>query len=477
MNLQTSIKALRFGICAGLMLGAASSALAQINVTFQVNMAVQVTNGLFSPPPLGTDYVEARGSFQSWSAGFQLTNDPTAANPYLFTGTYPATDAPGTSEAYKFCVDNATGPLGYESPASTGGGNRTFTLGTSGNVTVVAGVTNETLAAVFFSDASIPNITNNVTFQVDMSVQVKDGNFNPPPNGTDFVEGRGSFNGWNGGFALTNNPNAANSNLYTGTAAVVAPPTLPVYYKFCVDDGNGVLGWENPVSTAGGNRQFILANGTSQTLPPVYWADIGPGSSLTENTLVTFSVNMTNAVGTDSYSFTPGTDSVFLNGVTTPDSSGFWSWAPDTTLGSLGGPAEFLMVNNPAGSAIYTLQLTVPAGTALAVDYKYGINGADDEAGFQDNHIRYIRTDGSYVMPLDKFGNQYVEPAFGNLATAQPVAGKIPITWLGLPNVHLQSATSLSGPWTDHPETAGWNSTNWPVGSGSQFFRLVQPGS
>jgi hypothetical protein len=481
MNLKTRIKTLLFGLCAGLLLGTASSALAQITVSFQVNMAVAVTNGQFIPAPGGTDYVEARGSFEGWNAGFVLTNNPNAANPWLFSGTTNVTDALGTLEQYKFAVDGGTGPLAYESPVTTGGNNRTFTLGTTPVITVNAGVTNEALPAVYFSDISTANTTNNVTFQVDMSVQVKDGNFKAPPAGSDYVEARGSsiiLGGWNGGFQLTNNPNASNTNLYTGTTPCAGAPGFPTYYKFCVDGGSGVLGWENPISTAGGNRQYTFSTATTpQVLPPVYWADFGPGSSLTENTIVTFSVNMTNAVGTDLYPFTPGTDYVFINGVTTADSSGFWSWASSQGLYSLGGPGEFLMTNNPVGSEIYSLQLTIPAGTALAVDYKYSINGVDDEAGFQDNHIRYIRADGSYVMPLDTFGNQLVESAFGNLKAGQPSAGNIPITWLGLPNVHLQTSSNLAGPWTDHPETAGLSSTNWPVGSGNLFFRLVQPGS
>jgi hypothetical protein len=305
-----------------------------------------------------------------------------------------------------------------------------------------------------------------------MGVQVGNGNF-APANG-DYVEARGSFNGWNGGFTLTNNPSGANPNLFTGTFPVISAPGGAVFYKYIVDGGNGVLGWENPTSTGGGNRQFILAT-TPQSVPPVYFNDAGPGSSLSQNTVVTFSVNMTNAVGTDAYTFNPSIDEVYINGVTTADSSGFWTWVASATQGAGFGPGEFLMTNNPVGSKVYSLQLTVPAGTVFAVDYKYGINGADDEAGFQQNHIRYIRANGNFVMPMDTFGDQLVEPAFGNLKIANPSAGAVLITWLGLPNVHLQTSSNPGAGWQDHPETAGLSSTNWPVGGGSLFFRLIQP--
>jgi hypothetical protein len=104
-------------------------------------------------------------------------------------------------------------------------------------------------------------------------------------------------------------------------------------------------------------------------------------------------------------------------------------------------------------------------------------------------------------MPVDTFTNApYQEPYFdqaniwgtggvaaGNLSVGSPVAGKVPVSWLGRPGAHLQSATSVSGPWQDLPATDGasWNSgvtsanglvsvTN-VVDSGDIFYRLVHP--
>ena len=58
-------------------------------------------------------------------------------------------------------------------------------------------------------------ITNNVTLQVDMTVQIVIGHFNPP---SDTVEVQGSFNDWTAGqYLLTNNPSLA-GNLRTSTA-------------------------------------------------------------------------------------------------------------------------------------------------------------------------------------------------------------------------------------------------------------------
>jgi len=76
----------------------------------------------------------------------------------------------------------------------------------------------------------------------------------------------------------------------------------------------------------------------------------------------------------------------------------------------------------------------------------------------------------------------------GNAFTANG-SRSVPISWLGLPGVHLQSSSSLSGQnWVDHPETDGanWTNghisnngfisvTNWPTGTSKTFFRLVRP--
>ncbi len=177
---------------------------------------------------------------------------------------------------------------------------------------------------------------------------------------------------------------------------------------------------------------------------------------------------MTNAVGTDAHSFDPSTDQVFINGINLVSFNyAFGPW--DTFLPQL--------TNNPIGSKVYTLDVTFPKGTPIALTYKYGINGVDDEAGPNVNHVRYIRTPGAYVLPLDKFGSQAGnEPSFGNLKATPSTAGHALVSWLGRPGVHLQTTSSLStGSWLNHNETDGLSSTNWPTAGGTLFFRLVKP--
>jgi len=472
MNSTLRIRTLARGLSAGVLLGAAGLAQAQVNVTFQVDMTATVLLGKFNPANL--DYVEARGSFQNpstWSGGFQLTNNPAAANTNIYSGTYPDANSIGTGEQYKFVVDNGSGVLGWE-----GINNRTFTLGTDGTVTTNNGVINETLAVVYFNNQPPASSTNMVTFQVDMSVEVGQGNFTP---GVDTVTCRGAFEGWNQAteVQLTNNPVAANTNLYSGIYPVTDAAGTVEQYKFLVDEGSGVLGWEQPAGTAGGNRSFTLANTNAQILPPVFFNDLSVQEDiLSSNTWVTFSVSMTNAVGTDAHVFNPGSDFVYLNGYGAYNSTAvppvpgtpysFWTWGVF--------PPVAAMTNTPPSQVYYTSVL-VPAGSPLAVDYKYGINGSDDEAGFGLNHVRYIRQIGVYSMPMDIFGDQLVEPSFGNLAVAGVTNQHAWVTWLGRPGVHLQTATSLQGAWQDHPETDGLSSTNWPVSGATSFFRLYGP--
>jgi len=140
------------------------------------------------------------------------------------------------------------------------------------------------------------------------------------------------------------------------------------------------------------------------------------------------------------------------------------------------------------------------------VNYKYGIGigtnspadggPRDNEAAVNLNHNRVIRSTatGGYVLPLDKFGNQYVEPFFsvqakvdGQLSVGAPAGGTVPVKWLGRPGAHLQGTTNLTGPWADYPNTDGahWTSgvnttngllsvTNMPA-TGNNYFRLVKP--
>jgi hypothetical protein len=219
-------------------------------------------------------------------------------------------------------------------------------------------------------------------------------------------------------------------------------------------------------------------SGTNLILPTVYFNDLSTFSVLPAPPLirnVTFSVSMTNAVGTDNHVFNPATDSVYLNGVDVTTTLGTYRFDPWTNSPAGNPLGNFKLTNNPAGSEIYTITVPIPAGYPVMLSYQYSINGNQDEAN-GINHVRYIRSDGDYVLPLDIFGGMVQEPSFGSLAAGPASGGTLPISWLGRPGVHLQMGTNLvKGTWIDLPATDGLNVTNYPVNGPASYFRLINP--
>lgn len=330
-----------------------------------------------------------------------------------------------------------------------------------------------------------PPVTNQVVFLVDMSVETLRGAFNPA---TDRVNVSGAFNGWPGtatnALILTNVPTwAGNTNIYYATNTFVGTPSaFASEYKFTDD----ISGYESRPQ----NRSFnLLSSNGVLVLPVVNFSDTVASDYLTANTLVTFRVNMNGAqtgipaITNPPVAFNPSTDTVFVNG-TYLTNSWIGTWNPISL-------ANVAMTDS--GGLIYTFTYMVPKGNLVRVQYKYGFdNGSvqiDNEAPSGQDHVRYIRTSatGTYVMPVDTYGNQYNEPAFGELSAGPASGGTVPVKWLGRPGVRLQSSSSVAGVWTDHYQTDGTNwsagasstngfvsSTNWP-NSGSQFFRLIKP--
>src|SRR5512133_885375 len=427
-----------------------ASAPITVDVTFQVDMAQQIALGTYVP---GTSVVYPKGTFNSWQTYEAMTNDPSIhrtnqnglVTSSVYVGTYAITESPGQTLDYKFYID--TGNI-YEDPAPGTGdpsdhNNR------------------------FFNLAYAPIATNLVTFQVDMTAQILNGSFDPS---TGTVEERGNLNSWGSQQTLlTNDLAASNTNIYKTVVRIVDSQGGTEQYKFWSSvSANG--GWE----TMADNRNFQMVAGPSQVLPVVYFNNASPADLLPVETLVTFTLNMTNAVGTDSHTFDPLADHVYLNGVP----NGFAAW--DTSLPEL--------TNYPAGSRIYTIQVLLPQGSPVRQTYKYSINGADDEAASGNNHVRTVRQVGTYSFPMDTFGTPYVEPDFGQLAVGAALNGQVPVSWLGRPGVHLQTATDLTGPWQDLMATDGatWTTgimssngfvsqTNYPTASARTFFRLVKP--
>jgi hypothetical protein len=443
-----------------------------VDFTFQVDMAQQINVGAFDP---NSSTVWPKGTFNGWGTFDGMTNDPTIlrtnqnglVTSNVYVNTYTVSGSPGETMDFKFYID--TGNI-YESPAPgavdpSDNNNRFFNLS--------AGPT-QAFPLVFFSDLPYaPVATIAMTFQVDMTAQVFAGNFDPT---TGTVEVRGDFNSWgppNGPQILcTNDLTAPNTNLYTAVVTVVNGVGATENYKFW-SSVSANSGWE----TMANNRTFTMTKGASQILPPVFFDNIDPTDLLPADTLVTFTVNMAAAAQYPSGTpFDPSVNGVWFNGdcLTNGWYSTWGAMWPETQLFDDGTHGDAV-----AGDHIYTCQYLVPKGKTVRVQYKYGIDSSDNENASGSDHVRYIRSVGTYVMPLDTFGsiaNNEPAPGFGNLTIGHVSGGHVPISWLGLPGVHLQSASNLTGGvWQDLLATEGLNSTNYPVGTAPVFFRLIKP--
>ncbi|HMD53069.1 MAG TPA: hypothetical protein VKJ65_00765, partial [Phycisphaerae bacterium] len=294
------------------------------NVWFEVDMSQQIALGNFDT---NVDTVQVNGSLGSSDlfgfgqgatpSGNILTNDPTilrtnqfglvSSNVYVGYLASPIAGSPGQNGEFKYIIQPTAK---YESPGALNGdgqnsGNRFFFLTT--NPPPTNGI-------VFFSDQPYAPIgTNQFTFSVDMSREVWDGLLSNQP-----VLLTGDFNGWDttGVNTCTNNPNAANPNIYSTTVFITNGYGAASQFKFYVAGfANG--GYENnPTHTYPGfpsviggnqNREIIMPSVTSSnlTLPTVYFDDISTNTLFSVPTMVTFTVDMTNAVGTDMSVFNP----------------------------------------------------------------------------------------------------------------------------------------------------------------------------
>ena len=460
------------------------------NVTFQVDMSQQIaltnyTNG-------GGQIVEVRGNFNSWTGGANVltldqtimrTNQFGLVTSNVYTGVVSVSTSPNAAIDYKFVYDPPTNSYeGVNTINQDGGGNRFFM--NTGDMT---------LPVVDYSDAPFAPIAQ-VTFSVDMTiVKLTDTNFNPTS-----VTINGDVMGW-GGVTVTNDPTAANTNIYSATFPVGAGTTANYQYRYTqISSGNTVYDHLNGANGGNNNRTFTVPNVPSISVPTVYFNDASLDDYLLQDTPVSFTIDMNGAVTTDGQPFNPAADSVYING----QFANWYAWAGGVNPAPA--PPGYQLVETPPGSRIYSNTITIPKGSTVSFFYKYGTdtnssNGgpSDNEAGFGQNHFRVVRATGfnPYPMPRDKFGNQYNEPFFSSASTGgahlsvgAPVAGKVPVSWLGRPGAHLQVNSSLSGGgWTDVAGTDGTNDTtgsfgtngfmsqtNVTVGS-SGFFRLVKP--
>jgi hypothetical protein len=351
---------------------------------------------------------------------------------------------------------------------------------------------------------------------VDMNSQILAGNFDPAGPYQLWADGD-NLGGWGDPpqgmqmFEDTSRPGIY-TNYWSGSFSPGA--SFPFKFKIWNTTTLGTT-WEN---FPGNTNRSVVWTGTEPldannnhliTLGPVLFGNFQANTNdyLPADTWVTFTVDMTGAVGVtnnnpDYGAITWGDGSghaVYVNGPFVNYNgtrNNWWAWAATPVDPVF---PQWQLTNNPVGSQIYSLEVLLPKGSPVRVQYKYSIDGYDNEAGALQDRFRDVRTlaTANYAFPQDTFGLQYSEFVynfppwdFGLLTIGGASGGTVPVTWVGRPGVHLQTTSDLaSGTWTDLNNTdgavwsAGTNSpnglvslTNYPASSGATFFRLIKPG-
>jgi hypothetical protein len=325
------------------------TAQANTLITFSVDMATNLANATFNPPPGGTDTINAEGAFNGWSA-FPLVQEGSST---IYTNTYNDTNNPnGTTMDYKYYI-NTSG----ETTACYD--NRTALLPSTSGASLV-------LPTQYYGDVG-PGITINVKFQVDMSEEIELGHFHPLSGDT--LIAAGSFDGWSitpgAQFTLTNDPSIVvtnnnfspaviESNVYTITAPITQCSSLPGLpatnssqdFKYVEMPGGS---WESSAaadSNDNGNR-WLTETG-NLILPLVSFSDL-PYAPLAN---VTLNLDLSGPITYDT-NFVSG--SVVAWGT-------FNGWATGIP-----------MTNNPAApnTNLYSAVISMGEGAPIIVQYRY----------------------------------------------------------------------------------------------------------
>ena len=436
----------------------------QNSVTFRVNLGVKIAESVFDP---ANDQVVARGSFNGWpgSGGLELV-DPDGNG--VYEGSADLADSLlGQTVQYKFVILKG-GVATWE-----GDPNRSFVLSAGG----------VTLPEVDFDRDSVVSVSVNIRlqFEVDLNVQSATGKFDPSAHS---VYVRGNRFGWGSppqGVQLTEDP--GRPGVYVGEYLAEGFLTgSTIEYKYTIWKPNAPTEGEKTLWEGGENKRITFdgkepdADGDGfleKSTGLTYFDGLSFSEILDADTEVTFRIDMSQAARQGGgLPFDPSAATVYLNG----QFAGWWAWGSR--------PAAYLMLDDgaegdeAAGDLVYSWRRVFHRGDPRRLEYKYGIESGDNEAGFAVNHLRYINATGTYLMPLDKFGQMVKEdgPALRISKIERVVAAasvKVVIEWIGGPNILLQRSPSLSNPdWSDVPGSVGRSRFELDAPSENVFFRL-----
>jgi len=260
------------------------------------------------------------------------------------------------------------------------------------------------LAGAVFSNYFVQDVT--VRFQVDMGIEIVKESFDPA---SDVVDVRGSFNGWahTEDDVLAKDPSDDDLYLLDKTFTGVGMGQTEEY-KF-VHNGGGTDNWESSP-----NRVLTFDGSTSIELPRVFFSDVSWDDITSQDVTLIFKVDAypLKAALNDGHPVVDvqsDADTIYsYDEVTFIGVNGFfngWPWAniPDENKLYDDGQGE----DATAGDDIFSGSVVYPAYSAKNFIYKYGANGFDNEAGFDQNHSAVVDdANATFELEMDCYGMQ-----------------------------------------------------------------------
>jgi len=312
-----------------------ASGQVDVEILFRVDMTVQADLGGFDPR---LDMVVVRGGFNDWGctgAMVEIDDGIFALEVEVLGHTI------GEGE-YKYNINCGEGGFGRWEDSIP---NRRYSVTGAETDTDGDGLVEVMIDQVFFDDVQA-GADAEILFQVDMSVQIALGRFDPD---VEDVVVRGSFNGW----ACTEPMQEVDDGVFSIEIEVPGHAFGVAFYKFnigCVDDG-----WEDGRP----NREYLVSGAEPDedgddlldiVTPLVFFEDTEPGP----NVEFLFRVDMEQMIAAGS--FVPKFDDVVVRGT-------FNSWTCSE-------PFE--------DDDLFVLRVESPRHPLGPGTYRFGISCADD---------------------------------------------------------------------------------------------------
>ncbi len=305
-----------------------------------VNMTRQVQVGNFDPD---VDTVRAAGAFQGWDpAGAPNMEDPDGNATYVVTYEVK----PNERYEYKFLIGSAWGKDELQGEP---------------NRAVQMGVNDTALAPVYFdNDPYVEPVAGDsimVTLQVDMSVKILEGFFDPA---SDVVRAAGSYQGWSPSTAPDMEDGDGDS-VYVGTYKM--PANSKQEYKFIIGTD-----WGNNED----NNRAIELGANDTTIAPVFYNDDDVVTEIKDGS-INFNVRMD--VMAEVLIFDPAKDSLQVRG-------GFNGWGDSD-------PTRSKMSSKTTDPLEWFLNVPfVQQGVGDNQSYKYYVVKADENTMWTDGWER-----------------------------------------------------------------------------------------